>query len=164
MPPVTQPIPVLILDDLAAALRNINGSSDYYHAVTGVEYARNLIFEEYPGGYPAIFIGEPGQVGNTDQPPDTAAMWHGSWHWHVPVFGVIKDIGGGTEAYKELLRFVADIYRAVMQDPQRGQKAYSTEVLGWTMVGPQEETDGRPWVAVSVRVKFNTRDTHMVSQ
>ena len=164
MPPATEPIPVLILDNLATALRGINGGTDYYHTVTGVEYARDLIREEYPGGYPAIFIGEPGQVGDTDQPADTGVMWHGTWHWHVPVFGVIRDVGGGTESYRALLRFVADIYRAVVQDYQRGQMAYSTEVLGWTMVGPQEETDGRPWVAVTVRIKFNTKDTNMVSQ
>lgn len=164
MPPATQPIPVLILDNLAAALALPDGGTDYYHAVKTVEYAKDITAEQI-AGYPAIFIGEPGEVGQvTETQPNGRVMWHGTWWWDIPVFGVIADVGGGKDAYRSMLKLVADIYRAVTVDPSRGGQAASTDVIGWTMLGPQDETEQRPWVALILRVLFRTKDTNMVSQ
>lgn len=163
MPPATDPVPVRILDNLAAALALIVGGSDYYHAATFVGYGRDITAPAI-SGYPATFIGEPGEVGQwTETGPDGRLLWHGVWFWDIPIFGVINDVGGGDEAYRQLVRLAADIYRAVMVDHQRGGLATLTEPMGWTLIGPQTQTQGRPWVAVVVRVRFRTRDTEMVS-
>ena len=164
MPPATDPIPVLILNDLETALKLPVAGTDYYHTVQTVEFGQDITAESI-GGYPAIFIGEPGEVGQiTETKPDGRVLWHGTWYWDIPVFGVIADAGGGKEAYRNLLKLVADIYRAVMVDPRRSGHAATTDVLGWTMLGPQDATDQRPWVAVLLRVLFRTRDTNMVTQ
>lgn len=164
MPPATAPLPVLILDNLAEALKLPDGGADYYHAVQVVEYGKDLTAEQL-SGYPAIYIGEPGEVGQvTETRPDGRVMWHGTWFWDIPVFGVIAEAGSAKESYRSLLKLVADIYRAVNVDTQRGGRAASTDVLGWTILGPQDDSDQRPWVAVLLRVLFRTLDTNMVSQ
>lgn len=164
MPPATAPIPVLILDELETALALPDGGSDYYHDVKMVAFGEDITAEQV-SGYPAIFIGEPGEVGQvTETQPSGRVLWHGTWYWDIPVFGVISDVGGGKEAYRNLLRLVADIYRAVNVSPGRGGNAVTTDVLGWTMLGPQDATEQRPWVAVLLRVLFRTKDTHMVTQ
>ncbi|MEK9736615.1 MAG: hypothetical protein VW239_04765 [Candidatus Nanopelagicales bacterium] len=163
MPPGVEPIPVRVLENLAAALALPDGGADYYHAVTFGGIGRDITAPAL-SGYPAVFIGEPGEVGQySEVAEDSRTLWHGTWYWDIPVFGVIRDVGGGDAAYKSLLRLAADIYRAVMVDYSRGGLATRTELRGWTILGPQEQTDGRPWVGTLVRVVFKTRDQEMVT-
>lgn len=163
MPPATDPIPVLILDNLAAALALPDGGANYYHAVKYAGIGRDITAETTVG-YPAVFIGEPGEVGQySEVAPESKVLWHGTWYWDIPIFGVIADVGGGPLAYKSLLKLAADIFRAVLVDYTRAGLAKLTEIRGWTILGPQEETDGRPWVGVLARVVFRTRDNEMVT-
>lgn len=161
MPPATSPVPVLVLDALATKLALPDGGSNYYHAVKFAGYGRDITAPALVG-YPATFIGEPGEVGSYSEIAEgKGALWHGTWYWDIPVFGVIQDVGGGDEAYRSLLKLAADIYRAVLTEPIIGTG--QTSVRGWTVLGPQDSTDGRPWVAVLVRVVFRTKDTEMVT-
>ena len=162
MPPATDPIPVRILDNLATSLALIAGGSDYYNTASFAGYGRQIADPQL-SGYPATFIGEPGEIGQYAQ-SEKQVLWHGSWAWDIPVFGVIEHVGDGDTAYRSLSKLAADIYRAVMSDHQRGGLASYTEIMGWTMLGPQESTQGRHWVGVIVRVLFRTRDTEMVTQ
>lgn len=163
MPPGVDPIPVRILDNLATALALPDGGADYYHAVKYAGIGRDITAEQLVG-YPAVFIGEPGEAGQVSTVgQDGRVLWHGVWRWQIPVFGVIHDVGTGSDAYKSLLKLAADIYRAVMQDHTRGGFARNTQVMGWTILGPQDETDGRPWVGVLVEITYTTRDTEMVT-
>ena len=163
MPPGSDPIPVRILDNVAAALALPDGGNDYYHAVSFAGIGRDITSPALVG-YPAVFIGEPGEVGQySEVSQEGRVMWHGSWFWDIPVFGVIRDVGGGDAAYRSLLKLAADIFRAVMVDFTRGGFAKLTQVMGWTLLGPQASTDGRPWVGVLVRVVFRTRDNEMVT-
>ncbi len=163
MPPATEPVPVRILEDLATALALPDGGADYYHAVKFAGFGRDIAAPALQG-YPAVFIGEPGEIGHYSETAENRrVLWHGTWYWDIPVFGVIQDIGGGAEAYKQLQRLAADIYRAVMVDYTRGGLAVLTAPQGWTILGPQNETQGRPWVAVLVRIIFRTKDTEMVT-
>lgn len=163
MPPATSPVPVLVLDALAAALAVPDGGSNYYHDVTVVGIGRDIT-AMHPAPYPAVFIGEPSEVGQYSEiAEDRRALWHGTWYWDVPVFGVIQDVGMGDAAYRSLLKLAADIYRAVTADHTLGGTCLRTEVRGWTILGPQEQTQGRPWVGVLVRAVFRTKDTEMVT-
>lgn len=163
MPPGVDPIPVRILDNLVAALALPNGGADYYHAVTFAGIGRDITDPKL-SAYPAVFLAEPGEAGQVSTVgSDGRVLWHGVWHWEVPIFGVIHDVGGGDDAYRSLFKLAADIYRAVMQDYSRGGLARNTTVIGWTMLGPQDSTDGRPWVAVHVDITYTTRDTEMVT-
>lgn len=159
MPPATSPVPVLVLENLQAALALIAGGPSYYHTASVVGIGRDITQEAL--SYPAVFLGEPSEVGQFTQ--REGAMWHGDWAWDIPIFGVIRNVGMGDDAYKELLKLAADIYRAVLTDYTRGGLASLTEVAGWTILGPQESTDGRPWVGVQTRVIFRTKDTEMVT-
>ena len=163
MPPGVDPIPVRILDDLAAALSLPDGGASYYHDVNFVGFGRDITAPAITG-YPAVFLGEPSEIGQySEVAEDRKALWHGTWYWDIPVFGVIEDVGLGDNAYRSLLKLAADIFRAVLADFQRGGLAILTEVRAWTILGPQEATQGRPWVAVVVRVVFRTRDNEMVT-
>lgn len=163
MPPATAPVPVLVLDALAAKLALPDGGSNYYHAVSFAGIGRDITAPALTS-YPAVFIGEPGEVGNySEVAEDKRALWHGTWYWDIPVFGVIRDVGMGDEAYRSLEKLAADIYRAVLTDHTLAGTALRTEVRGWTILGPQDSTDGRPWVGVLVRVVFRTKDTEMVT-
>lgn len=163
MPPGTEAKPVRILNDLAAALALPDGGANYYHAVKFVGFGRDITAQQVLG-YPAVFLGEPSEVGQYQEgAKEGQVLWHGYWYWDVPVFGVINDVGMGEEAYRSLIRLASDIYRAVLTDYTRGGLAVVTEVKGWTMLGPQTQTQGRPWVGVLVRVVFRTKDTEMVT-
>lgn len=163
MPPGSDSAPVQVLANLRTALGLPDGGSDYYHSVTVVGVGRDIT-ELRPEQYPVVFIGEPGEVGLYSSGDDRRqALWHRRWTWDIPVFGVIKDQGYGDEAYDQLNNLAADIMRAVMVDHTRGGTACDTQVLGWTILGPQDVTDGRPWVGVHVRVDFTTKDDEMVT-
>lgn len=163
MPPATDPVPVLVLNALATALALPDGGANYYHAVKFAGIGRDITALAV-SGYPAVFIGEPNEVGQYSEiAEDKRVNWYGTWYWDVPVFGVIQDVGMGDNAYRSLLKLAADIYRAVSTDYTIGGTAYRSEIMGWTILGPQEKTQGRPWVAVIVRIVFRTRDTEMVS-
>lgn len=163
MPPATDPIPVRILDNLAAALALPDGGADYYHAVKFAGFGRDITAPATVG-YPAVFIGEPGEIGQVTETNEVRRVHgYGTWYWDIPIFGVIEDVGGGSDAYRRLTRLAADIYRALMVDHQRGGLAVLTDPQGWTILGPQSETQGRPWVAVLVRIIFRTRYNEMVT-
>jgi hypothetical protein len=162
MPPALDPKPVRILENLATALALIAGGADYYHTASFAGIGKQITNPQ-PLTYPCTFIAEPGEVGQfSEQPEQRQVLWHGSWYWEIPIFGVIHNAGMTTDAaYKSLLKLAADIYRAVMVDHTRGGLAHFTEVRGWTVLGPQEQTDGRPWVGVLVGVHFRTDDQQM---
>lgn len=163
MPPATDPVPLRILENLETALALPDGGANYYHAVKVAGWGRDITAPAIQG-YPAVFIGEPGEIGqHTETAENRRVLFHGSWYWDVPIFGVIQDVGMGKDAYRELMRLAADIYRAVMVDHQRGGLAVLTAPQGWTILGPKDETQGRPWVAVLVRIFFRTKDTEMVT-
>ncbi len=164
MAPATQPVPVLVLDALKARLALIQGGSDYYHTATFAGFGKDAVSTPDVAAYPVVMIGEPGEVGNTSEADaDKRSMMHGDWFWDVPIFGVIQDVGGGDEAYRSLTRLAADVFRAVMTDFHLGGTAVIARVTGWTMLGPQTQTQGRPWVAVICRIWFRTRHDEMVT-
>lgn len=165
MPPATDPVPVLVLNALLAKLALPDGLTDYYHDVTVATHAVGQdITEIQPVQYPAVFVGEPGEVGQySEVADDHKTLWLGHWYWDIPVFGVISDVGMGDAAYRSLLKLAADIYRAVLTDYTLSGTCVRVEVRGWTILGPQEQTQNRPWVGVLVRAVFRTRDTEMVS-
>jgi len=166
MPPATSPIPVLLLDNMKTALLAIDGGANYYHSTVFAGFGKD---PEDPmtgvSGYPAVMLGEPREVGFIKTPDDDRdqSALHGTWHWEIPVFGVINDVGLGDDAYRSLHKLAADIFRAMTADYTRGGLAYDTLCRGWSILGPQISTQGRPWVAVIFRVKFRTRENEMVT-
>lgn len=163
MPPATDPVPLRILENLETALALPDGGANYYHAVHVAGWGKDITASAI-NGYPAVFLGEPGEIGHYSETAENRrVLWHGTWYWDIPIFGVIQDVGGGSDAYRQLQRLAADIYRAVMVDYTRGGLAVLTAPQGWTILGPQSETQGRPWVAVIVRIIFRTKDTEMVT-
>lgn len=162
MPPATDPIPVLILNAMKAALALPDGGANYYHAVTFAGVGRDVT-EDALKGYPAVFMGEPSEIGQyTNVPEGQRAVMKRTWYWDIPVFGVINDVGMGEAAYTSLLKLGADIYRAVMSNYQLGGPAVA-DCQGWTILGPQTETQGRPWIALVFRVLFRTREDEWIT-
>ena len=152
-----------MLDALLAKLATITGGSNFYHTVAfaGIGHDVGAI---QPVAYPAVFLGETSEVGQYSQVArDDRTLWLNTWYWDVPVFGVIADPGMGDDAYRSLLKLAADIHRAVLTDHTLDGTCIRVEVNGWTILGPQTKTQGRPWVGVLVRAVFRTRDTEMVS-
>ena len=161
MPPATSPIPVLILDNLEAALALPDGGADYYYDVNVVRIGEDPLDSV---NAPAVVIGDPGVLGRYFEEKNGSVLWPSNLHWRIPIYGVVPYSSSQGEAHRNLLKLAADIYRAVMVDFTRGGKAINTTWLGWEVISPPSEGDVRPWMACELDIHFRTRDTEMITQ
>ena len=161
MPPATAPIPVLILDNLEAALALPDGGSDYYYDVNVVRVGEDPT-DQFVA--PAVVIGEIGVMGRYSEVKNGSVMWHSNLHWRIPLFGVVPYTSSSAEANRNLSKLAADIYRAVMVDYTRGGYAMNTTWVGWEVASPPSDDDQRPWLACELDIHFRTKDKEMITQ
>ena len=160
MPPNTDPIPVLILNNLEAALALPDGGNNYYFDVNVVRVGESPLDQIVA---PAVVIGDVGVMGKYMEEKNGSVLWHSNLHWRIQIYGVVPYSSASGEANRNLTKLAADIYRAVMVDYTRGGLAINTTWIGWEVSGPPSEDDQRPWLACELDIHFRTRDNEMVT-
>lgn len=156
MPPATEPIPQMILENLQTALGAADGGSDYFYDLNVVKIGEDIFQAAY---YPAVTIGI-GEMGRLYENKEGRVLWAGNFRWSLSVIGAIE---GYTDGPKRLIRMFHDIYRAVMADYTRGGVALNTIVTGAEMLPPADGDDTRSWLEVGVEVHFRTKDTTLLT-
>jgi hypothetical protein len=160
MPPATEPIPYLVLQNLQAALAF--SGSDYWYAPVVVKVGEDPLDAI---ALPALMIGEPGVLGKYEDNKKGSALGHANVHWKVPVVGVIPYTSSQAETVRNLLRLAADVLKAVRVDFKRGGYALDTAFEGWSIIdSPVSEDDVRPWMACMLDIHMIFRDTDMATQ
>lgn len=156
MPPATEPIPQLILENLQTALGAADGGSDYFYDLNVVKIGQDIFQASV---FPAVTIGI-GEMGRLYENKEGRVLWAENLRWSL---SVVAAIDGFTDAPKRLLRLFHDIHRAVMADYTRGGYALGTTVTGAELLPPAGEDDTRSWLEVGIEIHFRTKDTSLLT-
>lgn len=154
MAPATDPIPSLILDNIETVLAEINGGSTYFYSVAQVQVPGFL--DVTVQTTPAIII-IPGST-NDD---DVEVYGLQTTRWNLDIIGVLRE--RSDDRARDLLRFLHDIYKALLTDPTRGGYAIDTKWLGWNPELPADSSDLTAWISCAIQVHFRTDDADMTT-
>lgn len=156
MPPVTEPVPQLILQALQTALSLPDAGADYFFNVNVVKIGEDIFQASV---FPAVTIGI-GEVGAIRDPKEGRVLMVGNFHWALSIVGAID---GFTDAPKRLLRLFHDIYRALMVDRTLGGLVLNTTITGCEMLPPISEDDTRSWLEIGLELHFRTKETSLLT-
>lgn len=149
MAPAVNPGALRILEDLEAALALIVEGADYHHTVTVARSGRS--FDEIHQ-WPAVQIGI-GDLGDfADRQP---GLVHAeNTHWLLSIVGGVRN---PSDSVASAIKMAADIYKAVMTDPQRSNLAIDTIWRGWTPGTLLDDNDTIAIVECRIDIHFRTK-------
>jgi len=148
---MADPVPMRILQDLETTLGLPDGGSSYFFDIQKVLIPGLNEFEilEFPG----IAIIPEGTVDD-----DTELLSEQTTRWNILL---IAALNVRTDADDQILKLIADVFKALMIDPQRGGNAIDTKWRGWTPAAPSDDADMMTWAEIRIQVHFRTSDTDM---
>lgn len=149
-----EPIAWQIEQNLKDALANIDGTGSYFYDidVDYVEYDQNT------------FNALDAEIESATLERNDARTHQGKTDWdHTFVIRVMLPVGNEIEGEHDqrLHRAFADVARAVMADPRRGELAHDTAVLGYE---PSEKGSTRLACTVSVQVSYRTDELNLTTK
>jgi hypothetical protein len=149
-----EPIAWQIESNLKAALDNIDGTGDYFYNIA-------LDYVEYDQ---TTFNALDAEIESVSLERNDARTHQGKTDWDQTFdIRIALPVGTGItgEHDQRLHRAFADVARAVMADPRRGELAHDTAVLGYE---PSEKGSARLSCTVSVQVSYRTDELDLTSK
>lgn len=149
-----EPISWQIQSNLKTALENINGTGSYFYDVS-VDY------QDYNqtglNALDAVIVSRSIER-NDERTHNSKVDWNHTFEIRV---SVPVAAGSTGEDDQRLMRAFADVARAVMADPRRGNLAHDTAVLGYEA---SESGSERLACTVSVMVMYRTDELDLTSK